>query len=96
MRGHCAISHVPSESELGRNRRGDLVAGEQTGLWFGLAGGGIGCVLGIGGAVVGAVLAPRARGRRLVVICMVVIALVGSPREKTIRAPCLRQLLIWK
>ena len=52
---------------------------EQTGLWFGLAGGGIGRVLGIGGAVVGAVLAHRARGRRLVVICMVVIALVGSP-----------------
>lgn len=49
---------------------------EQTGLWFGLIGGGIGCVLGIGGAVVGAVM-PRGKGRRGVVTGMTVIALTG-------------------
>ena len=45
--------------------------------WFGVIGGGFGGVLGIGGAVVGAVLVPRAKGRRLVVFGMAVIALIG-------------------
>lgn len=45
--------------------------------WFGVIGGGLGCVLGIGGAVVGAVLVPRAKGRHGVVVGMAVIALVG-------------------
>lgn len=50
---------------------------EQTGLWFGLIGGGMGGMLGIGGAVVGAVLVRRGKGRRGVVVGMTVIALAG-------------------
>lgn len=50
---------------------------EQTGYWSGIVGGGIGSLLGIGGAVVGAILVPRAMGRRWVVSGMVVIAVAG-------------------
>lgn len=51
---------------------------EQTGYWSGIVGGGIGSLLGIGGAVVGAILVPRAIGRRWVVSGMVVIAAAGG------------------
>ena len=50
---------------------------EQTGYWSGMVGAGIGCLLGIGGAVVGT-LVPRALGWRPVVGGMVVIALAGG------------------
>ena len=46
--------------------------------WFGVVGGGAGCLLGIGGAVVGAFLVPRALGRRWVVSGMVGIAAAGG------------------
>ena len=50
---------------------------DQTGLWFGLIGGGVGCVLGVGVPVVCIFLLPRASGRRCVVTGMAAISAIG-------------------